>query len=160
MQIYADTNIYCRPFDDLSQSKIALETESIFVLFESINKNKLSLTTSDILKLELLRTDPLKQIRVKSFLSLADKHVSESENIKDLAYQISKCCKISPRDALHLSSAVVGRADYFLTCDSGLLRKSDCLHKNFCLIIINPVQFVWQILWKKTISDNSMLPKL
>lgn len=142
MKIYADTNIYCRCFDDRSQLRIAFESESIDILFDMIKKHELILITSDILNLELSRIDPLKQIRIKPFLAMSRKHVNEILRIKDLAYKINSQCKIDPRDALHLSSAVAGNAKIFLTCDDGMLKKSECVNRNFSINVVNPIQFI------------------
>lgn len=146
MLVYADTNIYCRPFDDLSQLKTSLETENIFVLFDLISINKISLITSDILNFELNRTDILKQIRIKPFLDLSIKHINQTEFLKKLASKIKNQCQINPRDSIHVASAIFGKAEFFLTCDNGILKKSSCLNKNFNLNVINPIQFIGQIL--------------
>lgn len=143
MWIYADTNVFARPFDDQSQPRIALESEACLLIWKIISENKLSLVTSDILKLEIERTIMPKKIKIKSFLQFSKKNISQSEKVLSLAKKISRRCKIPPRDSLHLASAKIGQAKYFLTCDDDILKKNNCLENYFSIKVLNPIQFVW-----------------
>ena len=142
MLIYADTNIYSRPFDERSHSRIILEIEACLIILEVVRKGKLSCLSSDILKLEIERTNPIKKMYIKSLLGLCKEHISQTDKLMRLADNVYEKCNIAPRDSLHIASAVLGRAKYFLTCDDGLNKKQDCIEKNFSLKVINPVQFI------------------
>lgn len=142
MLIYADTNIYSRPFDERSHSRIILEIESCLIILESVKRGKLSCLSSDILKLEIERTNPLKKIYIKPLLNLCKEHISQTNKIIRLADDVYEKCNIAPRDSLHIASAVFGKAKYFLTCDDALVKKQDCIEKNFFLKVINPIQFI------------------
>lgn len=142
MEIYADTNIYARPFDDYSQPRIFLEGEAALLIFKAISQKRFSLITSDILKLEIERTLEPKRIQMKSFLELSGKHIFQSKKVLNAARKILKTCKIPPRDAIHLASAKIGKVKYFLTCDNDILKKDYCLEKYFCLKVANPLQFI------------------
>ena len=52
---------------------------------------------------------------------------------------------IRPRDAIHLACALKGEAEYFLTCDNKLIKKSSELGIN--LKIMNPLKFIedWEV---------------
>lgn len=143
MWIYADTNVFARPFDNYSQPRIALEGEACLLILKAISQNKLSLITSDILKLEIERTAIQKKIKIKSFLKFSKKNIPETEKVLDLAREILKKCKIPPRDVIHLASSKIGEAKYFLTCDDDILKKSDCLENYFSIKVLNPIQFIW-----------------
>jgi len=142
MLIYADTNIYSRPFDDRSQFRIIIETEASLIIFEAVKNGEFSCLSSDILKLEIERTNPLKKIYIKPLLQLCKRHISQTGKIEKLAENIYKKCNIASRDSLHIASAKVGKAKYFLTCDDALVKKQSCIEKNFSIKIINPIQFV------------------
>lgn len=60
---------------------------------------------------------------MKTFLKLSKKHISQSKKVLNLAKRIVEDCKISPRDAIHLFSAKIGKAKYFLTCDDDVLKR-------------------------------------
>lgn len=142
MLIYADTNIYSRPFDERSHSRIILEIEACLIILEAVRRGKLSCLSSDILKLEIERTNPLKKIYIKPLLDLCKKHISQTDKLMRLANDIYKKCNIPPRDSFHIASAALGKAKYFLTCDDALIKKQDCIEKNFSIKVINPVQFI------------------
>ena len=56
-----------------------------------------------------------------------------------------KTIGIRPRDAIHLACALKGEAEYFLTCDNKLIKKSSELGIN--LKIMNPLKFIedWEV---------------
>ena len=47
---------------------------------------------------------------------------------------------IKPRDAIHVACAIKGDADYLLTCDDKLIRKSQLIKDK--IIIMNPIDFI------------------
>lgn len=145
MLIYADTNIYSRPFDEKNHSRIILEIEACLMILETVRRKKLSCISSDILKLEIERTNPAKKMYIKPLIGLCEKHISQTEKLIKLADNIYKKCNIAPRDSLHIASGAIGKVQYFLTCDDGLIRKQKCIEKNFSLKVINPVQFISNI---------------
>lgn len=49
LKIYLDTSVYNRPFDDQTQIRIRLETESFLTIFEEIVKGKFFLVISSVL---------------------------------------------------------------------------------------------------------------
>ena len=142
MLIYADTNIYSRPFDERSHSRIILEIEACLIILEAVRRGKLSCLSSDILTLEIERTNPLKKIYIKPLLDLCKEHISQTDKIMRLADNVYEECSIAPRDSLHIASAVIGKAKHFLTCDDGLVKKQDCIERNFSIKVINPIQFI------------------
>ncbi len=53
MKIYLDTCIYCRPFDDQSQDRIAKETEAFAKILKLAELGKVIIVGSDVLSDEL-----------------------------------------------------------------------------------------------------------
>ena len=53
MGIYLDTCIYCRPFDDQSQDRIAKETEAFAKILTLAELGKVIIVCSDVLSDEL-----------------------------------------------------------------------------------------------------------
>ncbi len=51
---------------------------------------------------------------------------------------------IPPLDALHLSSALEARADYFCTCDDKLLRRAKAL-TDLTLHVVSPLELIEEI---------------
>lgn len=144
IRIYADTNIYCRPFDDLSIPKIALEAESARIIFERIpEKTNFILLGSDILEIEIQKIKNVqKRFWASSLLSLCKEKIEESDRVKDLAEEIFSEIKLSPRDSIHLASAILGGVKYFLTFDSDFLRKADLIKRKYKIKVVNPIDFI------------------
>jgi predicted nucleic acid-binding protein len=60
---------------------------------------------------------PVKRAKVSIYLRLRQGyHVATMETLT-VANQIIRNFKLSPRDALHAASALLGEAQYFLSCD-------------------------------------------
>lgn len=144
IKIYADTNIYGRPFDDLSISKIALEAEAARILFERVSQNTdITLLGSDILKLEVNRIkDIQKRYWVLPLVSLCKEWIEENEKVKELAQEISSKINLSPRDSIHLASAILGKVQYFLTFDEDFLKKAKLIEKEYRIKVVSPVDFI------------------
>ncbi|MEK9183038.1 MAG: PIN domain-containing protein [Patescibacteria group bacterium] len=147
LRVYLDTNIYCRPFDDWSQLRIALEAEAVLRLWQIVEEGKITCLCSKLIRLELSKMPLFKLQEVKKFIQFVDEDIPYSNDIKKLAKKIIKVAKIPTYDALHVSFAAHGQADLFLTCDDDILRKSSNIEEllkseNSTLAILNPIQFI------------------
>jgi predicted nucleic acid-binding protein len=150
MELYLDTNVYFRPFDDLTQTRIRNEASSFSEIVESASKGKCSLLKSDILILEVKRTeDLLKRKEVEQYLGLSKYQIELTKEIKELACRLETDCRLAGRDALHISFAAIGGATHFLTCDDSLLKRKkirDVKHilkeSGYKISILNPIEFL------------------
>ena len=149
MVVYLDTNLYCRPFDDQSQIRIMEETDSFEDILDKAKRGALSLLSSDILVYEVSNIlTSRKRFEVEKYLSLCEKRIEEDDGIKNLAITIRDRCGIKDREALHLASAIIGKADCFLTCDDDVTKRESavCIEKigkeyGSRVIIFNPKVF-------------------
>lgn len=145
--IYLDTNVYGRPFDDKRNYRINIEANASVMIFEFIEKNKLKCISSDILQYEISRAPLYKREQMFSLLSLSYKNIPLTKNLMKKAEKIHTECRIPPRDALHIASAIEGKADYFLTCDESLIKKETLLkNKGFSIKILNPLTFLKEVM--------------
>jgi len=145
-----DTNVFGRPFDDCSQPRINIEAQASLVILDMIEQKKLNCLSSDILKLEVSRSPMPKRIRMASLVSLCSKHISETNDIKNLAIKIYKRSKVEIRDALHIAAACIGKADYFITCDDGIIRQTKIIDKElrkfgYYVKITNVLNFIEEV---------------
>lgn len=150
MWIYLDANIFGRPFDDRSQLRIALESEACLLILELVKQKKVDCLGSDILRLEISRGPIPKRFQIQSLLELCSKHISETNELKHLAQQISEESGIQGRDALHIASACIGRAEYFITCDDTLVKKHRKIERmvqrlGYNMKIINVLYFIEEV---------------
>ena len=136
-------NIYNRPYDDQTQVRIRLETIAIFAILQLIKSKELSLVWSFILTYEnsLNPSEDIK-MEIEKLSSLASESVKSSENIRKKAKEY-ELIGIKPRDAIHISCALKSGAEYFVTCDDKILRKTEQLGLN--LLILNPIAFIKEV---------------
>ena len=152
MKIYLDTNVYNRPYDDQTQVRIRLETIAIFAILQLIKSKELSLVWSFLLTYEnsLNPSEDIK-MEIEKLSSLASENVDPSEDIRKKAKDY-ELIGIKPRDAIHISCALNSGADYFVTCDDKILRKTDKLGLN--LLILNPIDFIKEVEGVKNENDE------
>lgn len=105
------------------------------------------LLSSDILRFEV-RAIPsvVKRKAVERLLEICSEHITESDEVLNLAESLENECNLHGRDAIHIASAALGRAEFFLTCDEQVVRKSSVIEdilwaKGYRLQVLNPVSF-------------------
>ncbi len=129
MLIYLDTCSLQRPLDTKSQPRILLEAEAILAVVELCESGQIQLATSEALELETERNPhPTRRRYASEVLARARTRIERSDRLIERARQLN-ASGLSPLDALHLASAIEGRADYFCTCDDKLLRRAQDLVK-------------------------------
>jgi predicted nucleic acid-binding protein len=124
MKLYLDVCCLNRPFDDQSQTRVRLEAEAVLSILELAEFGELEIIGSDIIDDELSEMpDNERREKVELLLTLASSQVALTLTIEQRATELQKW-NIAPLDALHLASAESARADYFLTTDDDLLRRT------------------------------------
>jgi hypothetical protein len=117
--IYLDTNCYSRPFDDQTNSDIQAEANAFLEIIAEIKSGKLLLQGSDILDFEVHNVLSVeKRTKIEDYLGLCSQHIDNSDDILNLGKQVQNNCHLRARDALHIASAIIGQARYFLSCDA------------------------------------------
>lgn len=141
-RLYLDMNIYNRPFDDQSQVRIKIETIAVHALLSAIKEKEFILLWSFMLDLEN-SMNPYEDVRTEIHMasSLASEYVFLGDDILKRAKEF-ETHGIKARDAVHLACAIQGKANYFLTCDDKLIKKSGFMENE--ILIMNPVDFVRQ----------------
>ena len=147
MKIYLNTNILCRPFDDLTQKRIRKEAAAINKIFVSALAGVITLTISDIALSEVeLILDSEKKRKVYSLIrELPKELVKINESLIKLADDfLEKKIIYDYMDVLHLVYADVYKSNFYVTCDDELLRKHRLIEGFFkeSFRILNPVEFI------------------
>ena len=137
-KVYLDMNIYNRPFDDQAQVRIRIETIAVFSLLQRIKEGDIRLLWSFVLDYEnSLNPDEDIRLEIEQISALAGETILPDEEILKSAQNFEKQ-GLKPRDALHLACALKGGAEYFLTCDDKIIKRTTDL----TMRVINPVIFV------------------
>ncbi len=119
-----DTNVYSRPFDDQTQKSIQAEANAFLKIVAGVKNDVIRLLGSGILRFEVNEIlDDEKRTKISSYLELCREHIASSEEVVTLGKMIQKECHIRARDALHIASAIIGNARYFLSCDNAVTQK-------------------------------------
>ena len=153
--LYFDTNVLCRPFDDQTIRRIRRETEAFERILEKIQTKEAAFITSDILVFEIQRiVSPAKRAKVTIYLRFRQGYHAATTETLTVADEIIRNFKLSPRDALHAASALLGEAQYFLSCDDGVTKRFKTTplsvninNKDRTLEVMNPEDFITKIGW-------------
>ena len=137
-QVYLDTSVYNRPFDDQTQPKIHLETQAVIVILQMVENKLIELVSSSVLEYENSRNpDKLSRAAMNRYLQMAKVKQLVDESIKQRGLQLERQ-GIKAVDALHVACAEALNSDYFLTCDKRLINRCTSL----TLKTLNPVDFI------------------
>ena len=142
MRIYLDNCALNRPFDDQSHIRIRIETEAKLYLQEKIKSKEIELVWSYILDIENDQ-NPFeeKRVSIEKWEKLSIVNIEETENLVKMADHFVSL-GIKAKDALHVASAIEGKADYFITTDDKFLKK---LVGNQIIKAANPLDIVGEI---------------
>ena len=149
--VYFDTNMYSRLFDDQTQPHIEKEANACLEIIQAIKMKRLILLGSDIVLFEVYNIlEPEKQAKVENYLTLSSYHVDSSDETLNLGQQLETACQIKARDALHVASAIIGNARYFLSCDKKVtqMKQAKCYrrlaksYRQTYFSVMNPTRFV------------------
>ena len=142
MKIYLDNCCFNRPFDDQSQLRIRLESEAKLKIQEDIRSGLYRLILSYILDYENNK-NPFQERReqIVKWRAYAIEDIKENKKNVKVATMINQY-GIKKLDSLHIACAIKAKADYFLTTDDGLLRKSTLVKG---IKITDPIGFIKEV---------------
>lgn len=142
MRVYLDTCCYNRPFDDLRQPRIKMESEAVLGILQYAN---IIIIGSDVLEEEIGHVLPNeKRADVLALYGYCHERVSISEALIARSKEFSR---VQPYDALHLACAEYGNARVLLTTDDRFIKAAKSTDS--IVRVINPVQWMMEVqAWK------------
>lgn len=150
-RIMLNTNVFCRPLDDLTDEKVELEAKCAEEIFDFANNGQISILTSEILfyEFDLIWERDKRELVFHLAKNVEDRMIVIDFNIEQLANDLQTYIK-DYGDCLHIASAALSNCDYLVTCDHELLKKakmieSFLLKSNFKLAIISPIEFIQKV---------------
>jgi len=137
--IYLDNCVFNRPFDDQSSIHIKLETEAKLYIQGKIIEGKLKVIWSYILDYEN-EQNPFEERKnaIREWKHYAILDIEESNSVLEKAKKLVKI-GLKSKDALHIACAIEGKAEYFITTDDKILKKTKGLKE---IKVIDPIQFI------------------
>lgn len=119
--VYMDSCCLSRPYDDLSDDAVRLESEAVLTIIDRSEQRFWNICGSDVLVDEIDRiADRTKKEKVLALYASATNNIEINDIIVSRARELT-AANIKPFDALHIASAEFGKADIFLTTDKRLI---------------------------------------
>lgn len=142
MKLYPDNCVFNRPFDDQSNIKILLDAEAKLKIQENIRLGLYELVWSYILDYENEK-NPFQERReqIRQWKKYAKTDIEASDELIHLAKSLNEH-GLKKIDALHVACAITAEADYFLTTDKGILKKSAIIEN---ISIKDPIDFIREV---------------
>jgi predicted nucleic acid-binding protein len=140
-----DNCCFNRPFDDLSNDRVRLESEAVLTIIDHCERDVWNLCNSDVLTDEIYRMDDtVKKEKVLTLYSRATVGVEINSSIISRASKLMQA-NIKPFDALHVASAEAVGADIFLTTDRRLINASKRIKTS--VKVTNPAVWLMEVLY-------------
>lgn len=144
IKIYFDVCSLNRPFDDLTQDKIKIETEAIINIIHKVCNEIYLAYKSDAIDFELskIQNSYKKDQVLNLYNCLNAKKIETTQQIKLKAKELLSY-NIRYMDALHLAHCKCSGIDYMITTDKVLIIQAN--KANILKVkVINPVNFVME----------------
>jgi len=142
MKIYLDVCCLNRPFDDLGQSRIRLESEAVLSILEKCRAGQLVLIGSEMVEVELAHNpDAGKRRKAELLASVAQIRVLLSTEVLARGEDLERHGFASV-DALHIACAEKAGARFLLTTDDRLIRKAQRQKNQVSVLVENPLRWI------------------
>ena len=142
MKLYLDMCVLKRPFDDQSDSRIAVETQAVIMLMGWFDAGICAIANSEALILENAHNRNLtRRERVAEMLHMFGK--PESISSKTISRSIALRTRgFHDMDALHIACAEHAGADVFVTCDDALIACAAKWQARLDMPVKNPIDLM------------------
>jgi hypothetical protein len=139
-----DVCCYNRPFDDLSQERVYLETEAILHIISLCDSGEWELASSGAIDFELSQiTDDEKYKKTLDMISSASVYADITDESIERAKQFQGF-GIKRLDSYHLALAEKMGTDVFLTTDDRFIKSAS--RTNAKVKVINPVKWLMEVM--------------
>lgn len=140
MRLYLDNCCFNRPYDDQTSLHVSLEAQAKIRIQEMIKNKKAELVTSYVLSYENSqnphweRREAIRMfLRHNSSLYIGGDRQAEAKQRADAFIMTG----LKTNDAYHVSCAILGACEYFITTDYRILRLQTPE-----ILLLNPIDFV------------------
>ena len=142
-----NTNVFCRPFDDLSDPLVKKEAIFAGKILEIAENKEIEILTSDILygELSLISDQRKRDIIFNEIENVSQRKIKISDEVHNLAADLTGLVG-DYSDSLHISFAAISNCDCLITCDRHLIKikykiESFLISKGLELAILTPEEF-------------------
>ena len=155
LKIYFDSCVYNRPFDDYRRDeRIFLEAMAFYAVLHLIESGRIETIGSDALTYENeLTSDTERRKRVKTYLDKTSNFVEMSASNFERARELVGL-GFKSLDALHIAMAEQASAAYFVTCDSGIIKRGRVSQDKLKLKVCGILDFVAEVVYAEDAERN------
>jgi predicted nucleic acid-binding protein len=144
MKIYFDVCSLCRPFDDLSQDRMYVESEAVLTIIKMCKTFNWTFASSEVINMELMKmSDKEKLLNVMTMCGNTNDFLEITDEIRRQAQEYRKS-GIKFYDSIHLASAETNDYDVLLTTDDDFLRLAQKI--NLHTQVKNPAEWLMEII--------------
>lgn len=145
MLIYLDVCCLNRPFDDQTQPRIHMESESVIQILKYCYRGEWELLGSEAVDIEISRTpDEIRRTAANILAAIAHQNQSITQEVKHRASELEGK-GFHGFDALHLACAEQGGAEILLTTDDQFLNISKKYSTLLETQVENPVEWLMEV---------------
>ena len=146
IRIYFDNCVYNRPFDDQGNERVLIEARAFYIILKWIEDGKIMSINSDALEYENSMTpDPDRRIRIKTYLAMSKVHAKFSGSLVERAKEIVGF-GMRGMDAVHIAMAEHENAEYFVTCDDGIIKRTKEFAERFKVKVCSILEFLEEVM--------------
>ncbi len=146
MRVYMDCCCFNRPFDDLTQERIRIESETIMWILDECRAGNIDIIRSVALTSEILQISNIeKRQNVLELYQLTRNNIELTDTIKERAAGIREQSNIQTFDSYHIASAEEANAEVLLTTDTKLIKMAAKLPLN--VKVMNPITFMMSYMY-------------
>lgn len=155
LRVYFDSCVYNRPFDDYRRDeRIFLEAMAFYVVLHLVENGHVEIIGSDALLYEnALIADAERKKRVRIYLERASGFIELSESNTERARELVNL-GFKSLDALHIAMAEQAFAEYFVTCDNGIIKKGRAAQDELKIKVRSILDFVGEVVYAEDIKGN------
>jgi predicted nucleic acid-binding protein len=135
--------------DDQKDRRIVMEAQAFLEIVGAVETGKIAVISSDYVKFEIQQIlNPQKRKDIRGFeKALSKTNIQSSRKLVGFAQEFIAHCRLGALDALHVASACLGGAGYFLTCDDQLIDRAPCIDKlakskGYNIKVRNPISYL------------------
>jgi len=148
VRVYLDVCCLNRPFDDQTQDRIHLESESVILILKRLRSGNWEWISSEVVNFEVRQIpNAERRNRVESLIRYADRTILIESSIVKRAAALKKI-DFGAYDALHLACAEHCDANVFLTTDDKLMRLAIKCSSQLKIKVYNP------LIWLKEVIED------
>jgi hypothetical protein len=142
LKLYLDTCCYNRPFDDQTDDKIHMESESIISIIKLFSKKQIEILGSEIIDYEISKiSDIIKQQKVMEISTIVKIKLLIDDKAEERALFLESL-GFKAFDALHIAIAEINKLDIFISTDKKIIDLSNRIAEKMLINIRNPLNFI------------------